>query len=95
MTGLLAKIWSEGQIPFAHMSDGGIIIALSGANPNAARAMPYTDRPCDKAGAPMPKRLWDLVQWCFKLDAANRPTVDVIADTLSEISLAESRASAN
>ncbi|KAF7328248.1 Serine/threonine-protein kinase STY8 [Mycena venus] len=38
------EIWSEGQIPFAHMSDG----------------VPYTDRPCDKAGAPMPKRLWDL-----------------------------------
>lgn len=63
------------------MSDGGIIIALCAG----ASAVPYKTKPCDKAGIPMPERLWEMVQWCFKLDSAERPALEVIADVLSEM----------
>lgn len=79
------KIWTEGHIPFAHMSDGGLILALSKADPS--EAIPYPTRPCDKAGILMPKRLWELVRRCFALHAAERPTVHVIAAMLDEIQL--------
>jgi hypothetical protein len=35
----------------------------------------------------MPEGLWELVQQCFKLDAAERPAVHVIADILSGMKL--------
>ncbi|KAJ7020469.1 kinase-like domain-containing protein [Mycena alexandri] len=76
------EIWTEGQIPFVDMSDGGIIVALSRADGNA---VPYKTKPCDKAGIPMPERLWELVKWCFKLDGAERPAVKVIAHILFEM----------
>ncbi|KAJ7913431.1 hypothetical protein B0H13DRAFT_2271150 [Mycena leptocephala] len=76
------EIWTEGQIPFVDMSDGGIIFALSGA---VADAVPYKAKPCDKAGIPMPERLWELANCCFKLDGAERTAVNVIADILSEM----------
>ncbi|KAJ7027463.1 kinase-like domain-containing protein [Mycena alexandri] len=73
---------SEGQIPFVDMSDGGIILALSGVD---AGTVPYKIKPCDKAGIPMPEQLWELVTWCFKLDGAERPAVNVIANIISEM----------
>ncbi|KAJ7912276.1 kinase-like domain-containing protein, partial [Mycena leptocephala] len=76
------EIWTEGQVPFQQMSDGAIIIAFSKID--ADRAAPY-ERPFDKAGIPMPDRLWDRVQMCFRHEAAKRPTVKAIADLLSEI----------
>ncbi|KAJ7868351.1 kinase-like domain-containing protein, partial [Mycena olivaceomarginata] len=81
------EIWTEGQIPFAHMSDGGLILALSKADPS--EAIPYPTRPCDKAGIVMPEKLWELVRRCFALHAAERSTVHVIAAMLDEIQLEE------
>ncbi|KAJ7289835.1 kinase-like domain-containing protein, partial [Mycena rebaudengoi] len=80
------EIWTEGQIPFDYMSDGGLIIAFSAADPTV---VPYQKKPCDKAGSPMPELLWELVHSCFKLSASERPAVNVITDTLSEMNLAK------
>ncbi|KAJ7467630.1 kinase-like domain-containing protein [Mycena latifolia] len=79
------EIWSEGDAPFTHISsDMGVVWAFSDrADTNTAR--PYLSRPCDKAGALMPDVLWDLVQWCCKHKPAERPTVQVLADMLSEM----------
>jgi hypothetical protein len=65
------------------MSDGGLIMAL--ADPNAQDVIPYKTKPRDKGGNAMPDRLWELVQWCFKHEASERPAVPVIADIISEM----------
>ncbi|KAJ7251642.1 kinase-like domain-containing protein, partial [Mycena rebaudengoi] len=77
------EIWTEGQVPFEYMSEGAIISAFSKID--AAGALPYEITPFDKAGTPMPDRLWELVQRCFRYEAAMRPTVRTIADFLSEM----------
>ncbi|KAJ7464055.1 hypothetical protein FB451DRAFT_453740 [Mycena latifolia] len=79
------EIWSEGDAPFAHISsDMGVVLAFSDmADTSAAR--PYLSRPCDKAGTLMPDVLWDLVQWCCKHEPGERPTVQVLADMLSDM----------
>ncbi|KAJ7671273.1 hypothetical protein DFH06DRAFT_112892 [Mycena polygramma] len=60
----------------------GVIFAFSDG---AETALPYPTRPCDKGGNPMPDVLWDLVQWCFKHSPADRPSVQVLADVLSDV----------
>ncbi|KAJ7722656.1 hypothetical protein DFH07DRAFT_897892 [Mycena maculata] len=75
------EIWSEGQVPFNHIdTDPGVVFAFS--NPSDT-AMPYQNRPYDKAGNPMPELLWELVQCCFKGEPSERPTAQILADTLS------------
>jgi hypothetical protein len=69
------------------MSDGGLIVAMSKADPS--EAIPYPTRPCDKSGIIMPEKLWELVRRCFALHAAKRPTVHLIAAMLDEIKLGE------
>jgi hypothetical protein len=64
------------------MSDGAAVIALSRADANT---VPYKTKPCDKAGIPMPERLWELAKSCFTLNAAERPAVTTIAANLSEM----------
>ncbi|KAJ6553825.1 kinase-like domain-containing protein, partial [Mycena vulgaris] len=76
------EVWTEGVIPFADMSDGGILVALSGVDP---KIVPYKTQPCDKSGTPMPQRLWKLVQECFRHNAAVRPTTELIEPTLSAL----------
>ncbi|KAF7345943.1 Kinase-like protein [Mycena venus] len=83
MWGFWLCLLREGRLPFQHMSDGAIIRAFSKIDANGA--LPYETTPFDKAGTPMPGRLWELVQWCFRHEAAMRPTVKVIADFLSEM----------
>ncbi|KAJ7132599.1 hypothetical protein C8R44DRAFT_978094 [Mycena epipterygia] len=57
-------------------------------NHDTARGtLAYKARPFDKAETLMPQRLWQMVQRCFKLDAAERPEVDVIANIFSEMEL--------
>ncbi|KAF7362805.1 hypothetical protein MVEN_00630300 [Mycena venus] len=80
-------IWTEGQSPFVDMTDGGLVVALSKGDPNVA---PYKTKPCDKSGVPMPERLWELVQQCFKFGPAERPAVEIIADSLSDMKVANS-----
>ncbi|KAJ7828876.1 kinase-like domain-containing protein, partial [Mycena leptocephala] len=70
-------------LPFQHMTDGAIISAFSKID--TAGASPYKTTPFDKSGTPMPDRLWELVQRCFRYEAAMRPTVRAIADFLSEM----------
>ncbi|KAJ6467311.1 kinase-like domain-containing protein [Mycena sanguinolenta] len=77
------EIWTEGQVPFQHMSDGAIILAFSTID--ADGSVPYETTPFDKAGTPMPARLWELVQLCFRRKATMRPTVVAIADLLCEM----------
>ncbi|KAJ7608066.1 hypothetical protein DFH06DRAFT_1149244 [Mycena polygramma] len=77
------EIWSEGEVPFSGIgSEMGVIFAFSDS---AETALPYPTRPCDKGGNPMPDVLWDLVQWCFKHSPADRPSVQVLADVLSDV----------
>jgi hypothetical protein len=76
-------MWTEGQVPFQHMSEGAIISAFSKID--ADGAVPYETISFDKAGTPMPGYLWELVQSCFRHEAAMRPTVKAIADLLSEM----------
>ncbi|KAJ6561591.1 kinase-like domain-containing protein, partial [Mycena capillaripes] len=77
------EIWTEGQVPFQHMTDGAIISAFS--KTDTSGALPYETKPFDKSGTPMPDCLWELVQRCFRYEAAMRPTVRAIADFLSEM----------
>ncbi|KAF7369692.1 Serine/threonine-protein kinase STY8 [Mycena venus] len=81
------EIWSEGAIPFAGMSDGALIMTFSSpeTDKGSQPILPYGSRPHDKGGRAMPMRLWELVQSCWKRDAASRPTVQVIEQVISEI----------
>ncbi|KAJ7808493.1 kinase-like domain-containing protein, partial [Mycena leptocephala] len=71
------EIWTEGEIPFARMSEGTLILALSRLD--ADDVVPYDTKPCDKAGTPLSDALWELVQSCFKHKASARPDVSAIA----------------
>jgi hypothetical protein len=77
---LRLKIWTEGVQPFLHIPDGGIGHTLTDAS-----NLPYQSKPYDNKGNPMPDRLWELVQWCWKRQGSERPTVKVITAILSEI----------
>jgi hypothetical protein len=69
------------------MSDGAIILALSDFRD---RTSPYKTKPCDKQGNPMPERLWELAQSCFKRQASERPAVAVIAAMLPHLQMKHS-----
>ncbi|KAJ7454480.1 kinase-like domain-containing protein, partial [Mycena latifolia] len=84
------EIWTEGQVPFAHLSDGALIMAL--ADLTSASALPYLMRPYDKAGNFMDERLWEIVQLCFKHEATQRPSVQAIAGILFELKNSSTRA---
>jgi hypothetical protein len=66
------------------MSDGAIILALSDFRD---RTSPYKTKPCDKQGNPMPERLWELAQLCFKRQASERPVVAAIAAMLPHLQM--------
>ncbi|KAJ7233003.1 kinase-like domain-containing protein, partial [Mycena rebaudengoi] len=71
------EIWSGGKRPFNHVqSDLGIFAAVS-----EERQLPYPTRPSNTRGQPMPDRLWDLVQWCWKAPDA-RPSPAGLVDEL-------------
>ncbi|KAJ6608649.1 kinase-like domain-containing protein [Mycena sp. CBHHK59/15] len=79
------EIWTEGIVPFSYIGEARIIIALSDSTDPAHQARPYQDKPSDKSGNPMPDRLWEIVQWCWRSEPSERPTGQVIADMLSEM----------
>ncbi|KAJ6471183.1 kinase-like domain-containing protein [Mycena vulgaris] len=84
------EIWSEGQLPFKDMdTDLKIALAFASASisPELARVQPwpYQSRPRDKEDNPMPEGLWELVQHCFTYAPSERPSVNVLADRLSEM----------
>ncbi|KAJ7882720.1 kinase-like domain-containing protein, partial [Mycena leptocephala] len=75
------EIWTEGQNPFPHINqESAILFAL--ADP---QVLPYSHHPHDKRGNPMPVRLWELVQWCWKYDPAERVVAEAVSDILSEM----------
>ncbi|KAJ6469281.1 hypothetical protein C8R45DRAFT_1016544 [Mycena sanguinolenta] len=54
------EIWSEGTVPFNRIrADEGVPVSFSTGD-----AIPYPSTLHDKAGNPMPDRLWELAQWC-------------------------------
>ncbi|KAJ7651209.1 hypothetical protein FB45DRAFT_889933 [Roridomyces roridus] len=70
------EIWTEGTVPFSRMemiSDGQTL------------QNPYPDKPADKAGVEMPDTLWEICQWCWNSEAAERPALLVINDMLSSM----------
>ncbi|CAK5282867.1 unnamed protein product, partial [Mycena citricolor] len=71
------------QVPFAHFSDGALILALSDSK--SSQTSPYPDKPLDKSGVEMPEPLWDLVESCFYVDAAARPAVADILEVLKRV----------
>ncbi|KAJ6500529.1 kinase-like domain-containing protein, partial [Mycena sanguinolenta] len=96
-----SDIWAFGCVccevqgtvePFRQfVQDIGIALAFSkhayaekDAAPNATE-QPYQECPADKAGNVMPDRVWELLQWCWKFDAAGRPSADLLADMLGEM----------
>ncbi|KAJ7491813.1 kinase-like domain-containing protein [Mycena galericulata] len=83
------EIWTEGILPFATEQEMAIIFLFSShdsaTEDESPSGWPYQQRPADKVGNLMPERLWELVQWCWKYDAAARPSTGVIADMLSEM----------
>ncbi|KAJ7454461.1 kinase-like domain-containing protein [Mycena latifolia] len=85
------EIWTEGQVPFAHLSDGALIMALAYPT-SATSSLPYLMKPCDKAGNFMDERLWEIVQLCFKHEATQRPSVQAIAGILFELNHSSTRA---
>ncbi|KAJ7700927.1 kinase-like domain-containing protein [Mycena olivaceomarginata] len=76
------EIWTEGEVPFTHMSDGGIIMALSDLYNGT---IPYKTKPRDKGDNPLPDGMWELVQECFKRETSERPPVVVLAAMLSQM----------
>ncbi|KAJ7853090.1 hypothetical protein B0H13DRAFT_1204110 [Mycena leptocephala] len=77
----------RGHVPFANMSDGGLIMAFSDREAEPESIIPYPSRPQDKGGQSMPEELWNLVQRCWKHEAAARPTVHEIANVISTLEL--------
>ncbi|KAJ7028054.1 kinase-like domain-containing protein [Mycena alexandri] len=83
------EIWTEGIQPFKREQETAIIVLFSShdfaTEAESPSVRPYQQRPADKMGNLMPDRLWELVQWCWKYDAAERPSTGVIADMLLEM----------
>jgi serine/threonine protein kinase len=76
------KIWTEGNVPFSHLTDTQLILAISKFSTTGFQEVPYPMRPHDKGANPMPDRLWDLTQSCFLYEPFERPTVSVLADRI-------------
>jgi hypothetical protein len=58
-------------------------LAISEFTESQRQDSPYPVKPHDNGGNPMPDGLWELVQCCFRYDPFERPTVDMIADTIA------------
>ncbi|KAJ7926881.1 kinase-like domain-containing protein, partial [Mycena leptocephala] len=79
------EIWTEGDVPFSHLTDTQLILAISKFSTTGFQEIPYPMRPHDKGANPMPDRLWDLTQSCFLYEPFERPTVSVLADRICEM----------
>ncbi|KAJ7832271.1 kinase-like domain-containing protein [Mycena leptocephala] len=80
------EIWSEGDVPFSYIAtETGIIFSVADLTESTPQVLPYQSKPRDKAGNSMPDALWELVQWCWKLDPSQRPEVQVICAMVSDI----------
>ncbi|KAJ7894151.1 kinase-like domain-containing protein [Mycena leptocephala] len=79
------EIWSEGIVPFRRFSDMGLILAINEGATTGLHESPYPSRPHDGSAHAMPDRLWDLSQWCFQYAPLERPTVEVLAAMISEM----------
>ncbi|KAJ7752408.1 kinase-like domain-containing protein [Mycena olivaceomarginata] len=80
------EIWSEGYVPFSYIAtETDIIFSFADLTESTPQVLPYQSKPRDKGGNPMPEALWELVQWCWKLDPSQRPEVQVICAMVSEI----------
>ncbi|KAJ7694043.1 kinase-like domain-containing protein, partial [Mycena olivaceomarginata] len=71
---LVCHLRAPSSWPFSQLDADGVV--------------PYNTKPCDKAGTPMPDRLWELVQWCFRHEATARPATSVLTDMLSKMKAA-------
>ncbi|KAF8209582.1 hypothetical protein K438DRAFT_1753926 [Mycena galopus ATCC 62051] len=73
------EIWLEGETPFSHFAtDTVLVLAISEFTDSQQEESPYPVKPHDTGGNPMPDRLWELVQCCFRYNLFERPTVDLI-----------------
>ncbi|KAJ7894866.1 kinase-like domain-containing protein, partial [Mycena olivaceomarginata] len=78
------EIWSEGETPFSHFAtDTVLVLAISEFTENQRQESPYPVKPHDTGGNPMPDGLWEVVQCCFRYNPFERPTVDLITDTIA------------
>ncbi|KAJ7826565.1 kinase-like domain-containing protein, partial [Mycena olivaceomarginata] len=76
---LAVSIWTEGESPFSNFNDMGIIVAFKFSDPpNSTAMLPYQAQPSDGEGILMPDRLWELAQWYWNHNPAERPAVETI-----------------
>lgn len=69
-----------------HFNDMEIIVAFKFSDPpNSTAMLPYQAQPSDGEGVLMPDRLWELSQWCWNHNPAERPAVETIVDMVAEI----------
>ncbi|KAF8147956.1 kinase-like domain-containing protein [Mycena galopus ATCC 62051] len=81
---ICCEIWSEGQSPFSQFTtDTVLVLAISEFIHSQRQESPYPVKPHDTGGSPMPDRLWEMVQCCFRYNMFERPTVDLITDIIS------------
>ncbi|KAJ7894152.1 hypothetical protein B0H13DRAFT_2525883 [Mycena leptocephala] len=63
------EIWSEGNVPFNHLSDSGLVLAMNRFSATGRQE----------------NRLWDLARWCFQYAPSERPNTEVLAAMISEM----------
>jgi hypothetical protein len=78
------QIWSGGTVPFAGFGEACFVKAISGSR----RESPYPTSPRCKNGENMPDGFWDCAQRCFQYEPPERPTADLLAQSISEIAAA-------
>ncbi|KAJ6449557.1 kinase-like domain-containing protein [Mycena sanguinolenta] len=78
------EIWSEGEAPFSQFTtDTLLVLAISEFTHSQRQESPYPVKPHDTSGSPMSDRFWEMVQCCFRYNTFERPTADLIIDTIA------------